>query len=108
MDNIRAMLQDYYGTDTGDEVKEDDYYDMDSKVFDKDKFIPVSFMCKNYMQKILKEQSLPDLIKTNIRVISEAKQLDSDMQKLVYENYSRFMSASKTVRTLQVRSLGWS
>lgn len=24
------------------------------------------------------------------------------MQKLVYENYSRFMSASKTVRTLQV------
>lgn len=49
MDNIRAMLQDYYGTDTGDEVKEDDYYDMDSKVFDKDKFIPVSFMCKNYM-----------------------------------------------------------
>ena len=49
MDNIRAMLQDYYGTDTGDEVKEDDYYDMDSKVFDKDKFIPVSFMCKSYM-----------------------------------------------------------
>ena len=41
MDNIRAMLQDYYGTDNGDEVKEDDYYDMDSKVFDKDKFIPV-------------------------------------------------------------------
>mgnify|MGYP003191330969 FL=1 len=28
------------------------------------------------------------------------------MQKLVYENYSRFMSASKTVRTLQV-SLIW-
>ena len=53
-------------------------------------------------QKILKEQSLPELIKTNIRVISEAKQLDSDMQKLVYEKYSRFMSASKTVRTLQV------
>lgn len=103
MDNIRAMLQDYYGTDTGDEVKEDDYYDMDSKVFDKDKFIPVSFFFESYVQKILKEQSLPDLIKTNIRVISEAKQLDSDMQKLVYENYSRFMSASKTVRTLQVR-----
>lgn len=41
MDNIRAMLQDYYGTDNGDEVKEDDYYDMDSKVFDKDKYIPV-------------------------------------------------------------------
>ena len=41
MDNIRAMLQDYYGTDNGDEVKEEDYYDMDSKVFDKDKYIPV-------------------------------------------------------------------
>ena len=49
MDNIRAMLQDYYGTDTGDEVKEDDYYDMDSKVFDKDKFIPVSFLFENYV-----------------------------------------------------------
>ena len=55
------------------------------------------------VQKILKEQSLPELIKTNLRVISEAKQLDTDMQKLVYENYSRFMSASKTVRTLQVK-----
>lgn len=41
MDNIRAMLQDYYGTENGDEVKEDDYYDMDSKAFDKDKYIPV-------------------------------------------------------------------
>lgn len=49
MDNIRAMLQDYYGTDTGDEVKEDDYYDMDSKVFDKDKFIPVSLRFKSYV-----------------------------------------------------------
>ena len=104
MDNIRAMLQDYYGTDNGDEVKEDDYYDMDSKVFDKDKYIPVLCSTAYLMhQKILKEQSLPELIKTNVRVISEAKQLDSDMQKLVYENYSRFMSASKTVRTLQVR-----
>ena len=45
---------------------------------------------------MLKEQSLPELIKTNIKVITEAKQLDSD------ENYSRFMTASKTVRTLQV------
>ena len=85
MDNIRAMLQNYYGTEQTEEVKEEDYYDMDSKVFDK-----------------LKEQSLPELIKTNIKVITEAKQLDSDMQKLVYENYSRFMTASKTVRTLQV------
>ena len=41
MDNIRAMLQDYYGTEQGDEVKEEDYYDMDNKVFDKDKYIPV-------------------------------------------------------------------
>ena len=41
MDNIRAMLQDYYGTDNGGEVKEEDYYDMDSKVFDKYKYIPV-------------------------------------------------------------------
>ncbi|OAO13580.1 vacuolar protein sorting-associated protein [Blastocystis sp. ATCC 50177/Nand II] len=91
MDNIRAMLQNYYGTEQTEEVKEEDYYDMDSKVFDKDKYIP----------KVLKEQSLPELIKTNIKVITEAKQLDSDMQKLVYENYSRFMTASKTVRTLQ-------
>ena len=45
MDNIRAMLQDYYGTENGDEVKEDDYYDMDSKAFDKDKYIPVLCFC---------------------------------------------------------------
>lgn len=41
MDNIRAMLQNYYGTEQAEEVKEEDYYDMDSKVFDKDKYIPV-------------------------------------------------------------------
>lgn len=41
MDNIRAMLQNYYGTEQTEEVKEEDYYDMDSKVFDKDKYIPV-------------------------------------------------------------------
>ena len=41
MDNIRAMLQNYYGTEQTEEVKEEDYSDMDSKVFDKDKYIPV-------------------------------------------------------------------
>lgn len=49
MDNIRAMLQDYYGTENGDEVKEDDYYDMDSKAFDKDKYIPVLCFCCRLM-----------------------------------------------------------
>ena len=48
MDNIRAMLQDYYGTEAGDDVKEEDYYDMDSKVFDKDKYIPV-FLFLSYL-----------------------------------------------------------
>ena len=41
MDNIRAMLQNYYGTEQTEEVKEEDYYDMDSKGVDKDKYIPV-------------------------------------------------------------------
>ena len=42
-DNMRETSQDYYGTDQGDEVKEEDYYDMDNKVFDKDKYIPVCY-----------------------------------------------------------------
>lgn len=34
-------------------------------------------------------------------MLSEIKNLDSDMQMLVYENYNRFISATDTVRTMK-------
>ena len=54
------------------------------------------------LQKVLREDGLGDLIQKNVKIVNEVKGLDTDMQKLVYENYSKFMSATKTIKTLQV------
>ncbi|KAK8809934.1 hypothetical protein WA158_000877 [Blastocystis sp. Blastoise] len=92
LSNIRAMLQSYYGTDDPNAgVRPEDNTNLDSNIFD----------IKKYMPKVLREDSLPDIIQKNVKIVNEVKGLDTDMQKLVYENYSKFMSATKTIKTLQ-------
>ena len=37
------------------------------------------------------------------KLIREIKELDTDMQMLVYENYSKFLTATDTIRKIKVR-----
>ncbi|EKX46163.1 Ang2 protein [Guillardia theta CCMP2712] len=65
--------------------------DIDSSNFDADA----------YVSSLLKSKPLPDLVGRSNELSSEIKELDSDMQMLVYENYNKFISATETIRAMK-------
>ena len=58
-------------------------------------------MSNRYLQNLLRTTRLDGLLAKHTEMLSEIKNLDSDMQMLVYENYNRFISATDTVRTMK-------
>jgi hypothetical protein len=54
-----------------------------------------------YLQHLLRVTRLDALLVKHTEMSSEIKNLDSDMQMLVYENYNRFISATDTIRTMK-------
>uniref|UniRef100_A0A182Y152 Vacuolar protein sorting-associated protein 51 homolog n=1 Tax=Anopheles stephensi TaxID=30069 RepID=A0A182Y152_ANOST len=66
-------------------------YDMDGSSFDADR----------YLQKLLKECSLKQIMDTEAAIVRQTQTLHSDMQTLVYENYNKFISATDTIRKMK-------
>ncbi|XP_054286539.1 vacuolar protein sorting-associated protein 51 homolog [Macrosteles quadrilineatus] len=66
-------------------------YDLDGQQFNPD----------IYMQKLLKEYNLQQIMDHETDVVKDTLTLHSDMQTLVYENYNKFISATDTVRKMK-------
>jgi len=60
-----------------------------------------NFNCNDYFQNLIAERRVKELLKRNNELCTEIKTLDSDMQTLVYENYSKFISATDTIRSVK-------
>ncbi|XP_039285444.1 vacuolar protein sorting-associated protein 51 homolog [Nilaparvata lugens] len=54
-----------------------------------------------YLQKILKESSLKQVMDKETEVVRDTQSLHSEMQTLVYENYNKFISATDTIRKMK-------
>lgn len=67
--------------------------DLDSKDFNVDK----------YVSDLLRNTRLNQLLSSSTGMSSDIKSLDADMQRLVYENYNRFITATDTIRDLKVK-----
>lgn len=65
-------------------------YDMNSTDFNSDL----------YMNKLLKESRLSELMDTEQMLYKQIQTLDSEMQTLIYENYNKFISATETVKKM--------
>ncbi|KNC31837.1 putative vacuolar protein sorting-associated protein 51 [Lucilia cuprina] len=66
-------------------------YDMDSTTFDAEK----------YLERLLKDCTLKQIMDTEAAVVKDTQTLHSDMQTLVYENYNKFISATDTIRKMK-------
>lgn len=51
---------------------------------------------------MLQGRGLNDLLQRDDQLIREIKELDTNMQMLVYENYNKFISATDTIRKMKV------
>lgn len=108
--NNRAALREYYNlkptsasatppllevTDTdsvGDPV-EASYSEVPPSEIDADGFNP-----DIYVRVKLKDSSLEELLKTYTRILGEIRALDAEKKALVYDNYSKLITATETIR----------
>lgn len=67
--------------------------------------LPV-FNADRHVKQMLKSSSLEKLLKEHRNMVREIKNLDSDMQQLVYENYNKFIAATDTIRTMKANVEG--
>ncbi|KAF9279981.1 hypothetical protein BGZ68_007570 [Mortierella alpina] len=103
----KSFLRNYYGINQTESLQQDgskenksaqagpvsksDPYDLDSHAFEVDK----------YMHKMFVEKQLPGLIQADNELVADIRQLDGDMKTLVYENYSKFLSATDTINKMK-------
>lgn len=51
-----------------------------------------------YVKAKLKDSSLEELLRTYTRVLGEIRALDAEKKALVYDNYSKLITATETIR----------
>eukprot|EP00759_Apiculatamorpha_spiralis_P043444 PhF_6_TR40812/c0_g1_i2/m.61704/K20296/ANG2, VPS51; vacuolar protein sorting-associated protein 51 len=61
----------------------------------------IHFAPDKYVVKLLKEKSLKGLMHLSQENTDKAKELDNELQSLVYANYNRFISATETIRKMK-------
>ncbi len=57
-----------------------------------------NFDAKRYVLSMLKQNSIKELMRRNNEIDEEIKIHDHEIQSLVFENYSKFISSIDTVR----------
>ena len=60
-----------------------------------------SFDAKRYVMTMLKQNSIRELVRRNNEIDEEVKVHDHEIQSLVFENYSKFISSIDTVREMK-------
>lgn len=66
-----------------------------------DKIDSDDFEAKRVFEGLLKTQTLKNLVQTNLEIQAEIKSLDHDVQSLVFENYSKFISSIDVVKKMR-------
>ncbi|KAJ2551069.1 hypothetical protein EV175_003827 [Coemansia sp. RSA 1933] len=55
------------------------------------------FDSKKYLKRLLTDESIDGLLRTDNQLVGEIRKIDGDMKTMVYENYSKFISATETI-----------
>jgi|JI6StandDraft_1071083.scaffolds.fasta_scaffold28050_1 hypothetical protein len=61
----------------------------------------VAFDSRRYISNFLRNNTIKDLIKKNMEIEEEIKVHDHEIQSLVFENYSKFISSIDTVKQMK-------
>ncbi|KAJ2543563.1 hypothetical protein GGF49_001961 [Coemansia sp. RSA 1853] len=77
--------------DVGDAKRRGNPLDIDSPAFES----------KRYLKKVLVEQGVSGLLRADNELVTQVRQIDGEMKTMVYENYSKFISATETIRKMK-------
>ncbi|KAJ7977655.1 vacuolar protein sorting-associated protein 51-like [Quillaja saponaria] len=65
-----------------------------------------SFDPDQYMNLLVHKSNLEGLLQRHVEMAAEIKNLDTDLQMLVYENYNKFISATDTIKRMKSNIVG--
>ncbi|XP_019192159.1 PREDICTED: vacuolar protein sorting-associated protein 51 homolog isoform X3 [Ipomoea nil] len=65
-----------------------------------------SFDADQYMNLLVQKSNLEGLLQRHVEMAAEIKNLDTDLQMLVYENYNKFISATDTIKRMNNNIVG--
>ncbi|KAL5795718.1 hypothetical protein ACOSQ2_000538 [Xanthoceras sorbifolium] len=65
-----------------------------------------SFDAYQYMNLLVQRSNLEGLLQRHVEMAAEIKNLDTDLQMLVYENYNKFISATDTIKRMNSNIVG--
>ena len=100
----REMLANFYGKMGANQEEDDD--DPTTPGYAKLEAIDRSdFDADAHVRDMLEKQKLPELLEQDDSLCRDIKGLSGDMQTLVYENYSKFIAATDTIRDMK-RNVG--
>ncbi|CAM6035674.1 unnamed protein product [Sphagnum compactum] len=99
---MRELLSSFYGTGSPESDTPTGYGRRDTL---QGINLP-NFDVDHYMESLLHNTPLDRLLQRHVEVAAEIKNLDSDMQMLVYENYNKFISATDTIRRMKENVAG--
>ncbi|KXH67590.1 hypothetical protein CSAL01_03629 [Colletotrichum salicis] len=108
----RAALREYYnlkkaaaaggnGTPPSLEITEDHERHAEHSEVPPSELDSPSFDAEAYVRKALAENTLDDLLRVYTRVLGETRALDAEKKALVYDNYSKLISATETIRKMR-------
>eukprot|EP00250_Pteridium_aquilinum_P007966 c17563_g1_i1 orf=74-2464(+) len=99
---VRDLLSSFYG--------EEDEHAQSSPTFSRRDTLQAintkAFDAERYMSSLVHRTNLEGLLQKHVQMAAEIKNLDSDMQMLVYENYNKFISATDTIRRMKENITG--
>ncbi|KAJ6675006.1 hypothetical protein OIU85_011205 [Salix viminalis] len=64
------------------------------------------FDADQYMNLLVQTSNLEGLLQRHVEMAAEIKNLDTDLQMLVYENYNKFISATDTIKRMKSNIVG--
>ncbi|GMH20902.1 hypothetical protein Nepgr_022744 [Nepenthes gracilis] len=100
---MRDLLASFYSTDQSSTSDSDAAY---SKYASVDAINTSSFDPDQYMNLLVQKSNLETLLQRHVEMAAEIKNLDTDLQMLVYENYNKFISATETIKRMKNNIVG--
>ncbi|KAF5745919.1 Vps51/Vps67 family (components of vesicular transport) protein isoform 1 [Tripterygium wilfordii] len=97
---MRDLLSSFYSTDPTMSAN------GSSKHGTLDAINTVSFDPDHYMNLLVENSNLEGLLQRHVEMAAEIKNLDTDLQMLVYENYNKFISATDTIKRMKNNIVG--
>jgi len=104
----RAALREYYNLKSSTATNDDDAAseassipDISSSDVSESELDREGFDAAAYVKQVLETQSWGELLKTYNRVLTDIRALDAERKALVYDNYSKLIAATETIRRMR-------